>query len=318
MLKLECKMFEESKKSTASENIFINLIVFVFIFIICLAAESVIPALAVSPEILRRAVEENLTGDFKEMITLSTQVSMEPKYLLVSLFCTAFGTAAAVIYCRFVEARHLSSMGVRKKKAGIHYVQGLGVGLLMMTVAVLLSIAFGISRFKLCSNINFGLIALFAAGFFIQGMSEEFIFRGYLMNTLASRHNPWAAVLISSAAFSLAHLSNPGFNLFIFFNLALFGVFAGLYMIAFDDIWGVCAIHSIWNFSQGNLYGISVSGTGETESVFSVSAVSSSKLLTGGDFGIEGSIITTAVLLTGIVIVLLNIGSNTNPQKSDR
>lgn len=307
MLRLECKMFEESKKSTASENIFINLIIFVFIFAICIAAESVIPTIAASPEILKRAVEENITGNFNEMMRISTEVSMEAKYLLISLFCTIFGTAVSVIYCRFAEARHITSMGVRKRKAGIHYAQGLGIGLIMMTAAVLMSAAFGISRIKLCGNINFGLIALFAFGFLIQGMSEEFIFRGYLMNTLASRHNPWAAVLISSAAFSLAHLVNPGYNLFIFFNLSLFGVFAGLYMIAFDDIWGVCAIHSVWNFSQGNLYGISVSGTGETESVFNVSAVSSSKLLTGGDFGIEGSIITTAVLMIGIVIVFLKI-----------
>lgn len=307
MVKLKCKMFEESKKSTSSENIFINLIVFVFIFAICLAAESVVPTIMASPEISRRAMEEGVVGDFKKMMEISTEVSMQSKYLLCSLFCTILGTLTAVIYCRFVEARHLSSMGVRKKKAGIHYVQGLAVGLLMMTAAVLISAAFGINSIKLCGNINFGIIVLFAAGFFIQGMSEEFIFRGYLMNTLASRHNPWIAVLISSAAFSLAHLVNPGFNLLVFFNLSLFGVFAGLYMIAFDDIWGVCAIHSIWNFSQGNLFGISVSGTGETESVLSVTAVSSSKLLTGGDFGIEGSIVTTAVLLTGIIIVLVKI-----------
>lgn len=313
MIKLECKMFEESKKSTVSENLIINLIVFVFIFLICLVAESVIPTVAAYPEILRRAAEENIAGDFNKMMEISTEVNMQPEYLLTSLFCTFFGTAIAVIYCRFVEARHLSSMGVRKKKAGIHYIQGLGVGLLMMTAAVIMSAAFGISKIKLCSNINFGLIALFAAGFFIQGMSEEFIFRGYLMNTLASRHNPWAAVLISSAAFSLAHIFNPGYNLFIFFNLSLFGVFAGLYMIVFDDIWGVCAIHSIWNFSQGNLYGISVSGTGETESILSVTAASSSKLLTGGDFGIEGSIVTTAVLLAGIIILLLKIKKQSCP-----
>ncbi len=307
MLKLKCKMFEEAKKSTASENLFINLIIFVFIFAICLAAESVIPTIMASPEISRRAMEEGVVGDFKKMMEISTEVSMQTKYLLCSLFCTILGTLTAVIYCRFVEARHLSSMGVRKKQAGIHYFQGLAVGLLMMTAAVLISAALGINRIKLCSNINFGIITLFAAGFFIQGMSEEFIFRGYLMNTLASRHNPWTAVLISSAAFSLAHIVNPGFNLLVFFNLSLFGVFAGLYMIAFDDIWGVCAVHSIWNFSQGNIFGISVSGTGETESLLSVTAVSSSKLLTGGEFGIEGSIVTTAVLLTGIILVLIKI-----------
>ena len=76
-------------------------------------------------------------------------------------------------------------------------------------------------------------------------------------------------------------------------------------MILTDDIWGGCAIHSIWNCTQGNLYGISVSGTNEMESVMKTVAASDSKILTGGDFGIEGSIFTTIVLVTATAIVYL-------------
>ena len=76
-------------------------------------------------------------------------------------------------------------------------------------------------------------------------------------------------------------------------------------MIHFDNIWGVCGIHSVWNFTQGNLYGISVSGSGQSESIFRTSQNSSHAFLTGGEFGIEGSIATTIVLLTGTAIVLL-------------
>lgn len=304
MLKLNCKMFEESKKSTASEKLFINVIVFIFIFAVILIAESIIPTIISNAELQQRIYNEGITGDFKKMMELSTEVTMQAKYLIPSLFCTAFGTLISIIYCRFIEARHLSSMGMRKEKAGPHYFQGLLIGFAMMTAIVLISTVAGVQKISACSNINWGLIVLFLIGFLIQGMSEEFIFRGYFMNTLGGRHNPYIAVGVSAAAFSLAHLLNPGFTLFVFFNLSLFGIFAGLYMIAFDDIWGACAIHSIWNFSQGSLYGISVSGTGETESLLRTTASSSSTLLTGGDFGIEGSIITTFVLLAGITAVV--------------
>ena len=74
-------------------------------------------------------------------------------------------------------------------------------------------------------------------------------------------------------------------------------------MILTDDIWGTSAVHSIWNCTQGNLYGISVSGTNEVESVMKTVASSDSKLLTGGDFGIEGSIFTTVVLLAATALV---------------
>lgn len=312
MLNIKSEMFEESKKSTASENLIINIVVFIFMFVIIMLAESVIPAVLSNPELQQIFKAEGLleNTDFSRMMEISAEVNMKPKYFIPTLFCTVFGTLISIIYCRFIEARYMSSMGVRRKKAGIHYLQGLAVGVFLMTAVVLLSAAFGINRISLCSNIDFGLIALYFGGFLVQGMSEEFIFRGYLMNTVGSRHNGFIAVGVSAAAFSLAHLTNPGFNFLVFINLALFGVFASFYMIAFNDIWGVCAVHSIWNFTQGNFYGISVSGTGNTESVFRTVPVSSSVILTGGDFGIEGSIITTVVLGLGTACVLYKIRKN--------
>lgn len=314
MLNIKSKMFEESKKSTASENLIVNIIVFIVIFLIIMLAESIIPTVLSNPELQQRFQEEGLieNTDFERMMEISSEISMKPKYFIPTLFCTGFGTLISIIYCRFIEARYLSSMGIRREKAVIHYFQGLAVGIILMTAIVLLSVVFGINSISFCNNINFGLIAFYFAGFLIQGMSEEFIFRGYLMNTLGSRHHTAVAVGVSAAAFSLAHITNPGFNFLVFINLALFGTFASFYMIAFDDIWGVCAIHSIWNFTQGSFYGISVSGTGNTESVFRTVSVSSSVIMTGGNFGIEGSIITTVVLIFGIMLVLYKIRKKTD------
>ena len=179
-----------------------------------------------------------------------------------------------------------------------------------MTSIVLLSVLCGVNSISFCSNADYGKILLFLGGFLFQGMSEEVIFRGYLMNSIGATQKTYLAVTISAAAFSLAHAMNPGFGILIFINLTLFGIFASLYIICFDDIWGACAIHSIWNFTQGNFYGISVSGSGNYESVFRTSSESGYKILTGGDFGIEGSIFTTAVLLTAIFLVMIKINKN--------
>jgi len=206
-------------------------------------------------------------------------------------------------------------MGVRKRKLIPHYLTGLLVGIIMMSAIAMLSVVTGVNSISLCSNINVGIILLYLTGFFVQGMSEEFIFRGYLMTTIGGYHSPVLAVGISSSAFALAHIFNPGFGILSCINLALFGVFAGLYMICFNDIWGVCGIHSIWNFMQGNFYGISVSGTSNTESVFRTTAETSYSFLSGGEFGIEGSIFTTIILSAGIAIVFLKLRKNQNKKE---
>ena len=310
MLELKPKMFKEAEKSTASENIIINILIFLAVFVVVMLLESVIPAILSMPEIMDRITEEGLIGanvDTQRITEISAEVSLKQKYLIPTLFCTVFAIAGSIIYCRFIEARHLSSMGLRRRKAAAHYFLGFAVGIVMMSALVGISWLFGAVEIMVCKNVNYGAIGLFFLGFLIQGASEEFMFRGYFMNTLGSRFHWLTAVGISAAAFSLAHIANPGYNLLVFFNLTLFGAFAGLYMICFDDIWGVCAIHFVWNFTQGCVYGISVSGTGETESLLRTTSSGSSALLTGGDFGIEGSIFTTLVLLAAIAAVMMKI-----------
>ena len=63
------------------------------------------------------------------------------------------------------------------------------------------------------------------------------------------------------------------------------------------------AQHGTWNYLQGNLLGFQVSGTGADVSIFSFTMGSGPDWLTGGEFGAEGSIITTLVLLLSLVIV---------------
>lgn len=312
MLELKPKMFKESEKSNASENLVILIMSFLFIFGLIFLAEAVIPWLLSKDELNAKLTDFGYYSGTKklnigEVRDLSMEVSMQPKIFIPTLLCTGFGTLISIIYCRFFEARPMRSMGFTKEKALTHYLRGLLTGAVLMSAITLLSVICRGNNIALCSNINFGLIGLYFLGFLVQGMSEEVIFRGFLMNTIAGRFHAFIAIGISAAAFSLAHVMNPGFGVLVFINLAMFGVFASLYMIAFDDIWGACAIHSVWNFTQGSFYGISVSGSGNQESVFRTTAASSSKLLTGGDFGIEGSIFTTVVLAAGIAAVIFKL-----------
>ena len=308
MLKVRSGMFEESSKSHASPKLISMIVAFIIVFLVMYLFEGIVPSiLTVKPmmeEFANMGLKEGETISLSESMRVANKVSAPPAIMIPTLISTVFGTIISMVYCRFGEMRSLGSMGVRKRKLVPHYLIGLGIGTVLMTAIVLLSALFGAQKISFCSGVNFGLIGLYWIGWFFQGMSEEFIFRGYLMNTVGGKHNFIIALTVSSLAFALAHAANPGFGPFVLVNLALFAVFAGLYMILTDDIWGGCAIHSVWNCTQGNLYGISVSGTNEMESVMKTVADSDSKLLTGGAFGIEGSIFTTIVLLAASAIVL--------------
>lgn len=313
MVNYRPKMFDEASKSHASKNIFIIILIFIVVFIVIAILESVISGIFSIKPLLEELANSDIEDtsyllDPSAAMELATKVAAKPAVMLPAMYSTVLGTICSLIYCRFIEVRKVCSMGVKKAKFFQNYLTGAAIGLVLMTVAVLLGALFGIHTVKLSEDISMGMIALYFIGYIIQGMSEEFIFRGYFMTTIGgSGKHTLMAVGISSVAFSLAHATNPGFGPLPFFNIALFGVFAALYMILFDNIWGVCAIHSIWNFMQGNFYGISVSGTGDNPSVFRTAAKSSSALLTGGEFGIEGSILTTIVLLAATSLVLYGI-----------
>lgn len=70
-----------------------------------------------------------------------------------------------------------------------------------------------------------------------------------------------------------------------------------LYLLKTDTVWGVAGIHGAWNFAQGNLFGILVSGQPSGTSLMTFLPQGNP----GGSFGIEGSIMTSLVLLLLIV-----------------
>ena len=114
----------------------------------------------------------------------------------------------------------------------------------------------------------------------------------------------FTAVAVSSMMFAFLHASNSGVSILAFINLALFGVFASLYMLRMGNIWGVCAIHSVWNFTQGNFYGCLVSGINTNNSILSTDINIDRAVTNGGMFGPEGGVVATIVLLVAIMLVV--------------
>ena len=225
--------------------------------------------------------------------------------LYYELFCFVIILLLFIFWVKVIEKNPLSSLGFVKRKWLKYLGWGILLSLLQMGVIALVYQLGGIGTFEL-NELSLEPI-LFILGLFpfwlLQGGTEEVATRGWLLTRIAARTNLPLAIGISSSLFGILHLGNSGVTFLSLLNIILDGVLAALLFIYTDSIWLVVAQHGTWNYVQGNLLGFQVSGTGADASIFSLTMGSGPDWLTGGEFGAEGSIITTLVLLLSIVIV---------------
>ena len=210
-----------------------------------------------------------------------------------------------IFWVKVIKKNALSSLGFVKRNWLKYLVWGILMSLVQMGVIALVYQVSGIGSFEL-NELSLEPI-LFILGLFpfwlLQGGTEEVATRGWLLTRIAARSNLPLAIVISSSLFGILHMGNAGVTFLSVLNIVLDGVLASLLLVYTDSIWLVVAQHGTWNYVQGNLLGFQVSGTGADASIFSFTMESGPDWLTGGEFGAEGSIITTLVLLVSLVIV---------------
>lgn len=176
-------------------------------------------------------------------------------------------------------------------------------GVILISLSFLLiqlSGAIQIVDYQLSATFISNLIYLFIL-FFIVSFQEELLFRGYLYS-LADHlfSNPKISIFITSILFSLTHALNPNAlsNPIPLLNIFLAGLLLGIFRQYSQGIWMPIGFHWTWNLLQGGLYGFHVSGI-SFQSLIQIQP-SQNQWLSGGEFGAEGSIITTLVLLAAI------------------
>ena len=226
--------------------------------------------------------------------------------MLAQLFVTVAATIVMMLYVKHIEKRSLRTMGFVKEHAVSDYLIGMVVAFAMFAACVGICMATGAMVFSgYVLGGRYLMMALFFVGFIIQGMSEETVCRGFMMTSLGSKGGALVGVLFNSLFFGALHLGNSGVTVLSMVNLVLFGLFMSVLVLKLNSIWMACAIHTVWNFVQGNFFGILVSGTDMGPSVFRFVSVPGMGLWNGGSFGMEGGLATCIVLTVATVITLL-------------
>ncbi|HEX7706564.1 MAG TPA: type II CAAX endopeptidase family protein [Thermoanaerobaculia bacterium] len=138
--------------------------------------------------------------------------------------------------------------------------------------------------------------------FIPAALHEELLFRGYPFQKIL-RWNRAAAILLVAAVFSALHGGNEAVSWIGLTNIFLGGVLLGLAYEMHYRLWFPIGIHLAWNLMTGPILGHEVSGYAGMQTLF-VETGGGPTFLTGGDFGIEGSIWMTLAELIGIVFLM--------------
>ncbi len=221
--------------------------------------------------------------------------------MIAALFSFSFSIIGALLVNKYVNKRTVSALGFHKEKWLAKYGLGILIGLGLIAFVVGSSMLLGTLSVKVSPAISWGVILALLGGFMIQGMAEEVVCRGYVQNGLRTKWGIVAVMFAQAAFFTVLHSLNPGMEVLPIVNLFAYGLFMGVLFYYTDSIWVVGGVHTIWNFMLGVFMGIEVSGQIVEGAVF-VSTLDGAGWLTGGKFGLEGSILTTAVMLLGSVI----------------
>lgn len=221
-------------------------------------------------------------------------------FLLLGTFA---GTVTVLFWGKFVSGRSMRTYGFVKKNAVKHYFIGILTGLGMFSAAILICVATGACKvsFNPDGFSVFLLIALFI-GFMVQGNEEEILCRGHVLVSVSRRYSVVTAIIVNSLIFGALHIFNSGLSVIGMINIILFGLFMSVVFIRTGNIWMVSAIHTMWNFAQGNIFGVFVSGNKMGETFLVTEAYGRMNIINGGDFGLEGGLAATCIITAAIII----------------
>ena len=191
------------------------------------------------------------------------------------------------------------------KKLIPHTLLGLLVGCIYMVLVVSTITASGsatVSWKGFSGESQFTVAMLFLA----VAVGEEMICRGVIFRWIDERWNTWAALLVSALLFGLGHIGNEGATWWSSLAIAIeAGLLLGAAYKWSGTLWVPIGIHWAWNYVQGNVFGLAVSGTDAGNSILTTT-VDGPDIITGGAFGPEASIIA---VVFGVLYTLVFLGN---------
>ena len=221
--------------------------------------------------------------------------------LLVTLVEVLTAFAAYAAYVRLVERQPVVELAPRR--AAIESALGLAAGVTLLALTVALIWLAGQVQVAAAHPAWGSVLGLFSLAV-ISGCVEELIARGIVFRILEEGLGTWWALLLSALVFGALHARNP--NATVVSTMAIASstkiLLAAAYVVT-RRLWLPIGLHVGWNFAEGGIFGLAVSGR-ETHGILD-SKLGSRALISGGGFGVEASIF---VVILGLLCGGLLLG----------
>lgn len=150
---------------------------------------------------------------------------------------------------------------------------------------------------------------VFMAGL-AAGLIEELVFRGVMMTSFEKAFGKWAAFIIPSFAFSIFYVVGSGLSPISTVHVIVAGTIVGLMFsfVAYEEsnIWNSVLLHTIWNMVMiGGIF--TIGGQPNFKAKFTYVLETKNSLITGGDFGVESSIISILAYIIVAIIAYMGL-----------
>jgi membrane protease YdiL (CAAX protease family) len=220
--------------------------------------------------------------------------------LLGTVATMAVVHSAYLLYVTYVEGRSATEFALAGSAKELGMGMVIGAGIFSAVILVLVT-----GGWYSVAGTNMWAVALApllaAAG---AAYVEELIVRGILFRNLEDMLGSWISLAITALLFGLAHIANPNATFTSAIAIALeAGVLLGAAYMMTQRLWLAIGIHFAWNFVQGGIFGVAVSGNA-TAGILR-GGLHGPELLTGGPFGVEGSVVAVVVCLAAAMVLLV-------------
>jgi len=217
-------------------------------------------------------------------------------YLLASVFSVFAAAAVAnALAMRIYERGRLADVGFAWNAAARRNLMlGLGGGAAGALLVLGIPLLVGAADLAKAPNGDPSLLFVFVLLVF-GAAGEEMLFHGYGFQVLLAVLGPWATILPTSVLFAWAHSANLSVSWLALANTAGWGVLLGYAFWRSGDLWLPIGLHAGWNWALP-LLGANLSGFTMNVTGYSI-RWKLPPLWSGGDYGPEGGLLTTAILV---------------------
>jgi len=182
---------------------------------------------------------------------------------------------------------------------------GLAAGLALFTLMTGVVWLLGGIEFHGMRPLDETQLAYWSAIAIMSGFLEEALIRGLLFRAVEKISGSWIALAVSAAFFGAGHIFNPNSTWFAAFAIAVeAGILLGAAYMLTRRLWLAVGMHAGWNFTQGWVFSVPVSGTGGTPIGLIATTREGPEWLTGGGFGLEASVVAMVVATSAGLILL--------------